>query len=84
MRSVMTNNVETFSLNDTAWQGIVLTDSAAKHICQLVEKNPESQGLSLSIKPSGCTGYGYVIELAAGPQRTILSMNIMAPSYLLH
>ncbi|WP_311747384.1 Fe-S cluster assembly scaffold SufA [Proteus columbae] len=63
----MTNNVETFSLNDTAWQGIVLTDNAAKHICHLVEKKPEKQGLSLSIKPSGCTGYGYVIELATAP-----------------
>ncbi|UDN37694.1 Fe-S cluster assembly scaffold SufA [Proteus sp. NMG38-2] len=63
----MTNNVETFSLNDTAWQGIVLTDNTAKHICHLVEKNPEKQGLSLNIKPSGCTGYGYVIELATGP-----------------
>lgn len=67
MRSEMTNNVETFSLNDTPWQGIVLTDNAAKHICHLVEKNPEKQGLSLSIKPSGCTGYGYVIELATAP-----------------
>lgn len=63
----MTNNVETFSLNETAWQGIVLTDNAKKHICHLVEKNPEKQGLSLNIKPSGCTGYGYVIELATGP-----------------
>lgn len=63
----MTNNVETFSLNDTAWQGIELTDNAAKHICHLVEKNPEKQGLSLNIKPSGCTGYGYVIELATAP-----------------
>lgn len=67
MRSAMANNVETFSLNDTAWQGVTLTDSAAKHICHLVEKNPESQGLSLSIKPSGCTGYGYVIELVTEP-----------------
>lgn len=66
----MTNNVETFSLNDTAWQGIVLTDSEETYL-PISGKNPESQGLSLSIKPSGCTGYGY-IELAAGPSEDLV------------
>ncbi|MCH5049596.1 Fe-S cluster assembly scaffold SufA [Pectobacterium aquaticum] len=56
-------NVGTFSLDENVWQGLTLTDSAVKQIKNLMTQDETVQGLRLSVKQSGCAGFGYVLDL---------------------
>ncbi|OZI14852.1 Fe-S cluster assembly scaffold SufA [Sodalis-like symbiont of Philaenus spumarius] len=58
------NKVETFSLEENIWRGLTITNSAARQILRLVESDPTMLGLRLSVKKSGCAGFGYVVEKA--------------------
>jgi Fe-S cluster assembly protein SufA len=60
---MQTENVGTFSLDDNVWQGVTLTDSAAKQVKTLVTQDPDVKGLQLSVKQSGCAGFAYVLDL---------------------
>lgn len=64
---MQTENVGTFSLDDNVWQGVTLTDSAAKQVKTLVTQDPEVKGLKLSVKQSGCAGFAYVLDLTKQP-----------------
>ena len=59
----------TFNPDDFSWRGLEMTPAAAAHICDLVRKQPEMQGLRLGVKTSGCAGFGYVLELIAEPAK---------------
>ncbi|AWK14358.1 Fe-S cluster assembly scaffold SufA [Candidatus Fukatsuia symbiotica] len=61
------NAVGTFSLDDNDWSGIVITKSAATQIIKLMQQNPQAKGLKLSVKPSGCAGFTYVLDIAESP-----------------
>ncbi|MEX9939050.1 MULTISPECIES: Fe-S cluster assembly scaffold SufA [Providencia] len=63
----MTDGVETFSFDENNWQGVSLTQSAAKQIKKLMVQNPNTKGLSLGVKQSGCAGFGYVFEMVENP-----------------
>jgi iron-sulfur cluster assembly protein len=43
---------------------ITLTDRAADHIKHFLIKQGEGIGLRVAVKPTGCSGYQYVIETA--------------------
>lgn len=43
---------------------IALTDRAAEHVKGYLEKNGGGIGLRVGVKPTGCSGYQYVIEAA--------------------
>lgn len=43
---------------------ITLTDRAARHIRRFLEKQGNGIGLRVGIKPTGCSGYQYVVEAA--------------------
>lgn len=58
------NKLKTSSLEENIWRGMTLTDSAAHQIRRLVENNPAMLGLRVSVKQSGCAGFGYLIEKA--------------------
>lgn len=64
---MQTDTVDTFSLEDNIWQGLTLSEAAAKHILRLVGQNADMRGLRLGVKQSGCAGFGYVIETATQP-----------------
>ncbi|MCC3701401.1 Fe-S cluster assembly scaffold SufA [Rouxiella badensis] len=64
---MQTENVGTFSLDDNVWQGVTLTDSAAKQVKNLMTQDPEVKGLQLSVKQSGCAGFAYVLDLTKQP-----------------
>ncbi|MGP1927723.1 MAG: Fe-S cluster assembly scaffold SufA [Arsenophonus sp. NC-QC1-MAG3] len=68
----MTEHVDTSYFNETIWQGLTMTDKAAAQINNLMKKNPDSQGLSLKIKQSGCAGFSYVIALIDNPTKEYL------------
>ncbi len=42
---------------------ITLTQRAADHICKFL-KNNDAHTLRISIKPTGCSGYSYVVNIA--------------------
>ncbi|MFP1983503.1 Fe-S cluster assembly scaffold SufA [Lonsdalea quercina] len=65
---MQSQNVETFSLDENVWQGLTLTESAAAHIVRLMQQDPEVQGLRLSVKQSGCAGFGYVLDMIKQPE----------------
>ncbi|MEH2921390.1 Fe-S cluster assembly scaffold SufA [Samsonia erythrinae] len=56
-------NVGTFSLEENVWQGLTMTDSAAKQIKTLMKQDEAVKGLRLAVKQSGCAGFGYVLDL---------------------
>lgn len=43
---------------------ITLTERAAQHVQAFMARESNSQGLRLAVKPTGCSGYMYVVELA--------------------
>lgn len=65
---MQTETVGSFSLDDNVWQGVILTDAAAKQV-----KNPgwpriqKSKVFSSRWKQSGCAGFGYVLDLTKQP-----------------
>lgn len=56
-----------FNPDELSWQGVRLTSAAAVHICKLMSKQPDMLGLRLSVKPSGCAGYGYQLATVTEP-----------------
>ncbi len=44
---------------------ITLTDRAADHIRGFMAHEHNTAGLRLAVKPTGCSGYMYVVELAS-------------------
>ena len=43
---------------------IALTERAAQHVKNYLAKTAEGVGLRVGVKPTGCSGYQYVIEAA--------------------
>lgn len=43
---------------------ITLTERAATHVREFMAQESNSNGLRLAVKPTGCSGYMYVVELA--------------------
>lgn len=43
---------------------IALTDRAAEHVRHYLAKTDEGLGLRVGVKPTGCSGYQYVVEAA--------------------
>jgi iron-sulfur cluster assembly protein len=43
---------------------IQLTESAAKHINNMLEKRGHGLGMRLATRKSGCTGFAYVVDYA--------------------
>ncbi|UDG80031.1 Fe-S cluster assembly scaffold SufA [Candidatus Steffania adelgidicola] len=56
------NAVKICSPEENIWHGLTLTESAARQILRLVKSDPNMLGLRLSVKPSGCAGFCYIIE----------------------
>ena len=49
-------------------QAITLTPDAIKHMASEVAKKEGATAVRLSVKPSGCSGYMYEMELVSAPQ----------------
>jgi iron-sulfur cluster assembly protein len=43
---------------------ITLTERAAEHVKAFMAEENNAAGLRLAVKPTGCSGYMYVVELA--------------------
>jgi len=47
---------------------ITLTERAARHVEAFMAREHNTTGLRLAVKPTGCSGYMYVVELAEAIQ----------------
>ncbi len=56
--------VQTFSMEDDPWQGVFLTEKAARQVNKLMAQDPQVKGIRLGVKKSGCAGFAYDLELA--------------------
>lgn len=43
---------------------ISITSAAAEHITRCLKERGEGEGLRVKVKPSGCSGYAYVLDFA--------------------
>ena len=65
---------------DNAMNGatdIGITESAITHLTSKMEEQPSAQGVRISVKPSGCSGYMYVLDYAEAPKDkdTLIKVN---------
>ncbi len=49
-------------------QAITLTASAIKHMASEIAKRNDATAVRIAVKPSGCSGYMYEMELVSAPQ----------------
>ena len=65
-------SVETFvpgqSSGEKEATHIQVTDSAVKHFKTKLAEQPEAKGVRISVKPSGCSGYMYVLDYVSNPE----------------
>ncbi len=56
---------------------ISITESAIKHLTKKLSDNPNAKGVRISVKPSGCSGYMYVLDYAetAKPEDTLIPVS---------
>ncbi|HFZ8996058.1 TPA: Fe-S cluster assembly scaffold SufA [Citrobacter freundii] len=62
-------HTETFNPHEFAWRGLTLTPAAATHIRELTAKQAGMLGVRLSVKQTGCAGFGYVLDTVEAPQK---------------
>lgn len=47
---------------------VTLTESAAEHILKTLSQRGKAIGLRVGVRPQGCTGYAYIVEIAESVQ----------------
>ena len=56
---------------------IGITAEAAKHLTSKLAQMPAAEGVRISVKPSGCSGYMYVLDYVKTPEEkdTLIKVN---------
>ncbi|MCG8671139.1 MAG: iron-sulfur cluster assembly accessory protein [Pseudomonadales bacterium] len=56
---------------------ISVTESAAKHLTGKLSEKPDAKGVRISVKPSGCSGFMYVLDYVETPESkdTLINVN---------
>lgn len=50
--------------------GVTFSEAATRHVLSDLGKHPESKGIRLSVKKTGCSGLSYVVDYVVVPQET--------------
>lgn len=75
------NCIQTRLTRRTSRQGLTLTPAAAAHIRELAAKQPGMLGVRLSVKQTGCAGFGYVLDTVREPDKDDLVLKPKAQSF---
>lgn len=69
--------VETYIPKPNQSANIRITDNAIQHLTAKLEEKPHAQGVRISVKPSGCSGYMYVLDYVDTPEDddTLIQVN---------
>lgn len=69
--------VETFVPGQKDATNILVTDNAINHFKDKLAEKPEAKGVRISVKPSGCSGYMYVLDYVDTPEDndTLIEVN---------
>lgn len=54
--------VQTYDPNAARPDAVTMTDAAIAHLQTMLDKRGHGIGLRVSIKATGCSGYGYVVD----------------------
>ncbi|VFP83295.1 Fe-S cluster assembly scaffold SufA [Candidatus Erwinia haradaeae] len=57
------------------WKGVTLTNRAAEYIQHLAARDPNIKGLQIDVKPSGCAGLSYSMNLVTTKSQDDLSFS---------
>jgi iron-sulfur cluster assembly accessory protein len=55
---------------------ITFTPAAVEHLKKRLQREPESCGVRVAVKPSGCSGYAYVLDTVQTPTASDLSLTL--------
>jgi iron-sulfur cluster assembly accessory protein len=55
---------------------LTLTQSAIRHMESQVRENPAARGIRIGVKPSGCSGFMYVMDLVETPDPADMVLRI--------
>lgn len=55
---------------------ITLTSAAIDHLVHKLQEAPDAQGIRLSIRPSGCSGYMYELDYVSAPEQDDITLEI--------
>ncbi|KDE40587.1 Iron binding protein SufA for iron-sulfur cluster assembly [Nitrincola lacisaponensis] len=61
---------------DPATQAVTLLPDALVHFRKQLQAKPEATAIRLSVKPSGCSGFMYVMDLVESPQDEDLQLQV--------
>ncbi len=61
---------------------LVLTERAAAHVRKFLARHDNSVGLRVGVKPTGCSGYKYVVEPAGAVMTSWKFVAIGPPCWL--
>ncbi|ADV33755.1 FeS cluster assembly protein sufA [Candidatus Blochmanniella vafra str. BVAF] len=67
--TIVHSNTFLKSNKNIPWKGVTLTDSAAQHILQLINRESKILGLKITIKKSGCAGLTYQLSKVFYPEQ---------------
>lgn len=70
-------SVETYVPGQDQNTDIGITESAIKHLTEKLSEKPAAKGVRISVKPSGCSGYMYVLDYVENPEAsdTLIEVN---------
>lgn len=52
-----------------------VTEKAAAHLGRQLAQNEQAQGIRLGVKPSGCSGYMYVVDFVETPTEQDIALD---------
>jgi iron-sulfur cluster assembly protein len=67
----------------TVGSAIVFTDAATSHVLAYLNKRPESKGIRLSVKKTGCSGLSYVVDYVEAPEAEDIELSL-SEDYLIY
>lgn len=63
----MSNVLKFNPINEGISESITLTPNAISHVQKTIAQRGKGQGLRLSVKKTGCSGYSYVVDILEDP-----------------
>lgn len=76
--------VETYTPEKQSTTNIRVSEPAVKHLTEKLAEKSQAKGVRISVKPSGCSGYMYVLDYVDAPESddTLIEVNAALTLYV--
>ncbi len=54
---------------------LAVTPAAAEHLSRQLQTKPDARGIRLGVKPSGCSGYMYIVDFVNDPTEQDIALD---------